>query len=284
MLYELVAGARPFTGSSAFAIAQAHLTTLPPKLPPTAPRALQPILDRALAKQIGDRYASAAEMRAALAAMRSPPAPRGRKRWIAIAAALGLVAGGALAIVLLASSAEPAPTPVDAAVTRVTDAPRATQADSARGGVLPAPADAIARLDAELATVVRDRALLPGDLPADLASDYARARDGTDVAAIVTAGAALVEAARALAIDKSFTEHKRRQLVKTWIEWKHARDSDAVSVALARDLESAQDQINRGDYEAANTALNAIDKAMRTAPPPPHRRHDDDLFDPDGIR
>jgi serine/threonine-protein kinase len=69
VLYEMVTGTRPFEGSSAASIALQRLRRQPP--PPSAvnpiiPADLDPIAMRALARRPVDRYASAAELAAAL--------------------------------------------------------------------------------------------------------------------------------------------------------------------------------------------------------------------------
>lgn len=67
LLYELLIGRPPFTGDSPVAIAYQHVTEVPQ--PPSAfdntiPNEVDAIVLTALAKKPGDRYASAAEMRA----------------------------------------------------------------------------------------------------------------------------------------------------------------------------------------------------------------------------
>jgi eukaryotic-like serine/threonine-protein kinase len=69
LLYELLAGERPFSGKSSLAIARKHLEEPPPPLVerrPDLPPALIALVDRALAKDPADRFADAAAMRAAL--------------------------------------------------------------------------------------------------------------------------------------------------------------------------------------------------------------------------
>jgi eukaryotic-like serine/threonine-protein kinase len=69
VLYEMLAGRPPFEGSNALAVANQHLNVPPPPLdaPPGAvTRELERAVDRALAKDPGDRYADTAEMQAAL--------------------------------------------------------------------------------------------------------------------------------------------------------------------------------------------------------------------------
>ena len=67
LLYELLTGRPPFTGDSPVAIAYQHVTEMPQApsvFDPGIPAEIDAIVLTALAKKPGDRYASAAEMRA----------------------------------------------------------------------------------------------------------------------------------------------------------------------------------------------------------------------------
>ncbi len=81
VLYEMLAGERPFTGDSPFAVAAAHQNAPVPPLRerrPDVPPALAAAVERALAKRPEERFASAEELRAALAPRRGAgagPAP-----------------------------------------------------------------------------------------------------------------------------------------------------------------------------------------------------------------
>jgi hypothetical protein len=76
VLYEMLAGRPPFNGASAVDLALCHLQDPLPPLPPTVPRALEEIVERALAKEPDHRYRNGAEMAHALArARRSLPTP-----------------------------------------------------------------------------------------------------------------------------------------------------------------------------------------------------------------
>jgi len=61
MFFEMLAGARPFTGETLELLLAQHLTAPAPSLPEDL-TALQPIVDRLMAKQPQDRYASAGEL------------------------------------------------------------------------------------------------------------------------------------------------------------------------------------------------------------------------------
>jgi len=73
VLYEMVTGARPFDGNSAFAIMLAQVGQDPPapiSLEPALPLGLNELILRALAKDPGDRFQSALEFRQALESFR----------------------------------------------------------------------------------------------------------------------------------------------------------------------------------------------------------------------
>ncbi|HEY2145258.1 MAG TPA: serine/threonine-protein kinase [Steroidobacteraceae bacterium] len=70
VLFEMLSGCVPFTGKTLADILAAHRTTAAPRLPERA-RIYQPIIDRLLAKDPKDRFASAAEFLDALDAVRA---------------------------------------------------------------------------------------------------------------------------------------------------------------------------------------------------------------------
>jgi hypothetical protein len=94
ILYEMLAGQPPFPGSSPVELALRHLQDPPPPLGSSIPKELRSIVERALAKEPGDRYVDAGAMARALAAaretvrgVRRPASPRSRERaqptWVA---------------------------------------------------------------------------------------------------------------------------------------------------------------------------------------------------------
>jgi tetratricopeptide (TPR) repeat protein len=117
-LYALVTGKAPFAGLSLINILNAVLNDPPPR-PSDARPEVSPVLDavvlRCLAKEPGQRYASAAELASALRAAGLPDAAarsNGHGRAAAALVALGLaVAAGAVAARSQAESASVSPTP-----------------------------------------------------------------------------------------------------------------------------------------------------------------------------
>jgi hypothetical protein len=75
VMYECLAGYRPFAGDTPVAIALAHVHAEPAALPDDVPPGAQQVIATALAKQPADRFPTAAAFAAALAALRSRPAP-----------------------------------------------------------------------------------------------------------------------------------------------------------------------------------------------------------------
>jgi tetratricopeptide (TPR) repeat protein/predicted Ser/Thr protein kinase len=78
VLYEMVTGRRAFAGNTAAAVLTAILT----ETPAPVPGALQPTIQRALAKNRNDRWAGAAEIRSALEEIRRRGEPPARKSWL----------------------------------------------------------------------------------------------------------------------------------------------------------------------------------------------------------
>ncbi len=83
VLYECLAGRRPFDADSPIATALAHIREDPPPLPSDVPEDLRRSVETALAKDPADRFASVAEFAAAL---RGGPVPDGTRTTPALAA------------------------------------------------------------------------------------------------------------------------------------------------------------------------------------------------------
>ena len=100
LLHELASGELPFQGRTRFEVTHAILGEAPRVLPAAVPAGLRAVIQRCLAKEPGERYQRAGEVRAALEAIQSgsivlPVASRWRlPKW-----ALG-TAAGALALLL----------------------------------------------------------------------------------------------------------------------------------------------------------------------------------------
>ncbi len=99
VLYEMAAGARPFSGENLYLLCTAIQRDPPRPLPPKVPAGLASIIFRCLEKEPGRRYRRAGEVRAALEALRpiqegvipAPlPTPR-RVRYFPLAAAILLL-------------------------------------------------------------------------------------------------------------------------------------------------------------------------------------------------
>jgi serine/threonine-protein kinase len=101
VLYEMLAGRPPFTGSTPHAIVARHLTEAPPPMSGAGrrvPAAIERVVRKAMAKSPGDRYAGAAELLAALERMSMGEA---RTPWARpLPVALGALALLALAAVI----------------------------------------------------------------------------------------------------------------------------------------------------------------------------------------
>jgi eukaryotic-like serine/threonine-protein kinase len=76
VLYEMLAGHPPFNGDTPVEIALRHVQEPPAPLPAGTPRSLERIVLRALAKEAGDRYQSAAAMAEDLALARARASSR----------------------------------------------------------------------------------------------------------------------------------------------------------------------------------------------------------------
>ncbi len=168
VFYEMLAGRKPFLARDAFAVALMHANQPPPPLPDSA-KAFQPVVDRLLAKDPRERYATAADLLQAIErsqapaildastvptevlALSEPPAGPDRplqrgaearfsalKRWPIPAAAMALVAAaGVYFYPTLVSYQEPAPSvPSSSLQGPIVDTPRAMSPSTGEGGEL----------------------------------------------------------------------------------------------------------------------------------------------------
>ena len=105
ILHEMATGTLPFTGPTPLEVASAILKESPTPLPARVSPMLRRIVQQCLAKEPGQRYQTAGEVRAALEAAASAPVPRsslaplmGRRAAIAVAVVVAAVAIAVVAI------------------------------------------------------------------------------------------------------------------------------------------------------------------------------------------
>lgn len=104
VLYETAAGTRPFQGQTGFALSTAIMSRTPPALPGKVPVEVRAVIERCLAKDPGQRYQRAGEVRAALEAIQTGSAAPwtalqyhfARRRW-KVLAVTGIVLLAAMA-------------------------------------------------------------------------------------------------------------------------------------------------------------------------------------------
>ena len=111
ILYEMLTGAPPFTGSNAQAIVAKVLTEkpVPPaKLRPEVPAQVSHAVVRALQKNADDRFPTAGAFRAAFSGSAAPAPRRSRRRWpLVVAGSVLLAIAGAIAAYVWHHSAAP---------------------------------------------------------------------------------------------------------------------------------------------------------------------------------
>jgi tRNA A-37 threonylcarbamoyl transferase component Bud32 len=109
VLYEALTGQVPFPRNSELETLVAHIDEPPPKpsaARPELPSELDAVVERAMAKDPAERFASAADLAAAARAT-LPSAGRSRRLAVLLAAVAAVLAGAALAAVLLLRSDTP---------------------------------------------------------------------------------------------------------------------------------------------------------------------------------
>ncbi len=113
ILFELLTGRPPFTGSTPVAVALKHLQQPPPAIADCAPHApahLARAVERCLRKRPAERYPNA---RSLAAAVRGEPAPRSGRRWWAPLLAGATVLAGLVLVLVLADGGPSGPAAVD---------------------------------------------------------------------------------------------------------------------------------------------------------------------------
>lgn len=114
MLYQMLAGRRPFEADNLPELARMHHTAPLPPLPEHVPPDLRAVVERATAKRAEDRFGSAEEMAAALLVRDAPPEVRRRRVLLAtVALTVLLVALGVIIAALAVDSAPSTPGAVE---------------------------------------------------------------------------------------------------------------------------------------------------------------------------
>ena len=106
LLHEMASGALPFKGATSFELGSSIMHDMPAPLPERVPAGLRAVITRCLAKEPGERYARASEVRAALEAVGAGapgraegPASDARPRRMLFKIGLATIAVAALAAV-----------------------------------------------------------------------------------------------------------------------------------------------------------------------------------------
>ena len=298
ILYEMIVGARPFTGPTPFAIVQAHTSAPIPRLPTDVPPAVQTIVDRALAKQPADRYASAAEMRAAIAPylhdraslpQLSSPARRRSRVWIAVLAAL-VIGGGITAIVAArggkdgaagtasgsdASAFEAEWRPIhdelahDVDTGTAADLPAIEKKTAAKSTYLQgrwpafkARVETVQALRKELEAAMVSRNLLETDLPLGDFHGLVRSALTLDLDDTTAQIAKLMVVVKTLPIDRALVA-KKFELARTQFEGNKAGHPAAGVDAMRTRLEEVEVLADKGDYPTANARLQQIIPSLK---------------------
>ena len=124
LLYEMLGGRRPFSGSTGVEVTSAIMRDPPPPLPERVPSGLVSIVQRCLAKDPVQRYQRAGEVRAALQAVSTVPAaspiwagPGLFRRGVMVLTGAAVVVASLLGWNLLSTRGAPAPAVGPASVT-----------------------------------------------------------------------------------------------------------------------------------------------------------------------
>ena len=125
MLHELVSGVSPFVGPTVEHVLSNHIYEITQPLPEDLSPAFAELIRRSIAKDPAERPSNAAEVRAALLAIRAPRPVSRRRWWIGASAVLTIAAGVTAFLVVSQDRETPVVSPPDAghAVAIATDAP-----------------------------------------------------------------------------------------------------------------------------------------------------------------
>jgi tetratricopeptide (TPR) repeat protein len=227
VLYELVAGHRPFQGKTAFELSSTILNQPAPTVPASVPAPLAAVIDRCLSKEPGERYQRADEVSAGLEvaatgqAVASPSPTRRRRR-----PSRGLVATASGIVLVTVVAALAVTLDVGGIRSRLTGTGALGLLDSVRGGPERA-APVWGRLTAqELDTAQRYFELALAEDPsyapayAGLAVVWAGRQQMGIMPATDSAPKWRAAALRALALDdRSAAGHDALAGYLTWHEW-----------------------------------------------------------------
>jgi len=98
LLYEMVAGQRPFSGKTGLKMTAAILHQAPAALPETVPAGLRAVIEHCLRKDSAERYHQAGQVQAALEVVALAARPRRWKAGLAVAAGLLALIAAALLV------------------------------------------------------------------------------------------------------------------------------------------------------------------------------------------
>jgi Tol biopolymer transport system component/tRNA A-37 threonylcarbamoyl transferase component Bud32 len=178
MLHEMASGSLPFNGTTSFELASAIMNDIPARLPNRVPTGLKTVIGRCLAKEPGERYARASEVRVALETVLSgesaTPAARAMKATRVLPVAM-MVLGLIAAIAAIWHVRRQSPAPRELKQRQVTSNPAG---DPVLAGVISPDGKTLAIVDR---TGLSLRSIESGEshpmaLPAGLAFDYPMAQ------------------------------------------------------------------------------------------------------------
>ncbi|MEO6968725.1 MAG: SUMF1/EgtB/PvdO family nonheme iron enzyme [Rhodanobacteraceae bacterium] len=269
--YELLSGDLPFRGADALSTAIAHIEQPVPRLPPMQ-RAWQPLIDKALAKSLTDRYQNAQEMLDALdvidgrrgavtkSSSHKPLLPKPALRAMPPARRRALAfAGSVLALlVVLAAAAS-----VWRSQTRRTMVAQTPPIADARVGVAKSSGAAVAKADVIPPTAAAP-ASVPTPMPVTASSVAATPSDGAaQVATLLGQGDALFKRGR-------LAESRGDNAAKSYLAALKLQPDNAqaragigkILAALRKNIETAWQS---GDADRVRAPVKTIDKLAPSA-------------------